>query len=151
MTYGAVVPLPPDEAFDFVSDPANWPSFIESMESAERLEGWGTPGGRARMVTRVSGRRLTTELELVEWERPTRFRYIGHNESRADMDNSRVFEAVPEGTRLTGTTTAHARPGLAMLVDLVAAVALRRMLHRAMKELPTQALKWKQSRGMINP
>lgn len=40
--YGGVVPLPPDEAFDFVFNPAHWPRFFNSLESAEALEGQST-------------------------------------------------------------------------------------------------------------
>ena len=142
ITYGALIPLPVDEAFDFVTDPANWPTFVP-MESAQALEGWGAPGGKARMVTRFLGRDVTTDLELLEWSRPNKFRYIGRNEG-PDMDNSRVFEAVPGGTRLTATTTVHRGPGLSALVALV---AIRRLMRRGMKELPAQAVKWEQGRA----
>lgn len=101
----------------------------------------------AQMATRMLGRTVTTDLELVGWNRPNEFRYIGHNEDRPDMDNRRVFEAVPEGTRLTGTTVAHGRHGRAAFADLVSYVALRRMMRRAMKKLPAQALKWEQSKA----
>ena len=40
ISYGTVLPIPVDEAFEFVSEPANWPLFFESVRSAERQEGW---------------------------------------------------------------------------------------------------------------
>jgi hypothetical protein len=145
-TYGALIPLPIDEAFEFVSTPANWPTFVDSLERAEAREGWGSPGGKARMATTMLGRTVITDLELIGWDPPHEFRYIGHNEGRPDMDNRRVFEVVPEGTRLTGTTTAPGRGGRAALGDLVSYLALRRMMRRAMAELPAQALKWDRAR-----
>lgn len=146
LTYGALIPLPIEEAFDFVSTPANWPTFLTSLESAEAGAGWGAPGGKARMVGTFLGRTVTTDLELVAWDRPYEFRYIGRGEGRPDMDNRRVFEAVPEGTRLTGTTIAHPRSAFTAPVDLVSYVALRRMMHRGMKALPGQAVRWQQHR-----
>lgn len=138
ITYSAVVPAPVEEAFDFVSNPANWPTFFRQMTSAEVLEGWGHPGGTARMVNRVLGQEVVTDVELVEWNPPHGFRYVGHNRGRAQTDNRRVFEAVPGGTRLTGTTTAQVGAGLAGLLDRVTLVAARRVFDRAMKRLPLQ-------------
>ena len=34
IAYGAVIPLPPDAAFAFVSDPTTWPLFFDTPESA---------------------------------------------------------------------------------------------------------------------
>ena len=138
ITYGAVVPTSVEEAFDFVSNPANWPTYFQQMKSAEVLDGWGRAGGTARMVNRILGQEVVTDLSLVEWDPPHSFRYIGHNRGRADTDNSRVFEAVPGGTRLTGTTTAQVGPGLAGLLDRVTLLAARRVFNRAMKRLPSQ-------------
>ena len=91
ITYGAVLPLPPEQAFDFVSDSTKWPTFFESMESAEALQGWGSPGGKARMVSKFLGRSVVSELELVEWDRPHRFRYTALTAGRPDMDNVRIL------------------------------------------------------------
>ena len=141
ITYGAVLPLPPEQAFDFVSDPASWPTFFESMESAEALQGWGSPGGKARMVSKFLGRSLVSELELVEWDRPHGFRYTARTPGRPDMDNVRTFDAVPGGTRLSGTTSAKARRAVGGVSDLISGLALHRVFKRAMKELPGEAIK----------
>ena len=55
ISYGAVVPLPPDEAFAFVSEPTTWPTFFESMRSVEKGDDWGAVGGHARMTKRIPG------------------------------------------------------------------------------------------------
>lgn len=138
ITYRAVLPTTADEAFDFVSSPASWPSFFRHMESAEALEGWGAVGGRAHMANRILGQEVATDLVLVEWDRPRSFRYVGHNRGRPDTENLRVFEALPGGTRLTGTTTAEARPGFPGLVDRLTFLVVRSMFRRAMKRLPAQ-------------
>jgi hypothetical protein len=136
--YGAILPVSAEEAFDFVSSPASWPSFFRQMDSADAREGWGEVGGRASMVNRILGQEIVTDLVLVEWDRPRSFRYVGHNRGRPDTENHRVFDPVPGGTRLTGTTTVEATPGLRGLVDRITVLAVRRTFRRAMKRLPTQ-------------
>lgn len=139
ITFGALIPLPIDDAFDFVSNPANWPTFFASCTAAEALEGWGREGGRARMKSTVLGRELTSEVVLLEWDRPRRFRYVMHTTGRADTDNVRVFVAVPGGTQFTGTTMARARRGLNGVVDALTMLGLRRILVRGMRALPGRA------------
>ncbi len=137
ISFGTVLPIPRDEAFEFVSEPANWPLFFESIRSAERQEGWGKVGGRAQVVTRFPGRVVTSEFELTEWDPPRRFRYISRQRSLPDLDNDRVFEPAGTGTRLRFvTTTVEARPGARALVDRLYARVLLRTYHRAMARLP---------------
>jgi Polyketide cyclase / dehydrase and lipid transport len=136
ISYGTVLPIPVDEAFEFASEPANWPLFFESMRSAERQEGWGKVGGRAQVVTRFLGRVVTSELELTEWDPPRSFRYIMHQQGRPALDNNRIFEPAGTGTRLRFTTTAEARPGAMALVDWLYRRALLRMYRRAMARMP---------------
>lgn len=138
--FAAVIPLPPEEAFDFVANPANWPRFIASCRSAEALDGWGAPGGRAVMHTTLFGRELVNDLELLEWDRPHRFRYVMHTAGRADTDNVRLFSpASGGGTSFEGINTARPRPGLRGLVDVLSLLGLRQIMRRAMRRLPERA------------
>jgi Polyketide cyclase / dehydrase and lipid transport len=137
--YGAVVPLPPDEAFAFVSDPTTWPRFFDTLESAEPLDEWGTVGGRGRMTTRFLGSSVTSELELTEWDPPRIFRYTARQAGRPDLDNLRVFTPVGTGTQLRGSTTIRPRPGLRGLMDRVTLQVLARVYGKAMRRLPTVA------------
>ncbi len=136
MSFGAVLPVPQDEAFGFVSDPVNWPLFFSSMRSAQRQEGWGKVGGRAQLVTRFPGRVVTSEIELTEWDPPRRFRYISRQRGSPDLDNDRVFEPAGTGTRLRCVTTVEARPGARALADWLYARVLLRAYDRAMARLP---------------
>ena len=136
ISYGTVLPVPGDEAFEFVSEPANWPLFFGSMRSAERQEGWGQVGGRAQVVTRFAGRVVTSEVELTGWDPPRSFRYIMRQRGLPDLDNDRVFEPAGTGTRLRSVTTVEARPGAMALVDRLYARVLLRKYHRAMARLP---------------
>lgn len=137
ITYGARLPVGIEDAFAFVSDPANWPTFIEPVDSAEPGPDWGTVGGTARIVSRFLGRRTVSEVELTEWEPPTRFRYTMRTEGNPTMDNLRVFEERAEGTRLEGTTEATRRPGIGGLADWVRLRAFHRVMSQTMRTLPT--------------
>jgi hypothetical protein len=136
ISYTAVLPVRLDDAFSFVSNPTNWPSFFQDMQSAEVLDGWGAVGGTARMTNKLLGRTVISHLTLTEWEAPSRFRYRASQEARPAVDNLRVFEDIDGGTRLRGTTTITPRQGLAGLSDRVALRILARTYARAMTRLP---------------
>jgi uncharacterized protein YndB with AHSA1/START domain len=133
--YEAVLPVTPDRAFEFVSDPSNWPVFFDAVQSAEAPTGWGRPGGRGRMVTKFLGRTVESDLEVTEWDPPRTFRYTARQRGRPDLDNRRVFDEVAQGTRLTGTTRIPARRGLHGLVDRMSLRILHRAYRRAMTRL----------------
>lgn len=139
VTYEAVVPLPVDEAFAFVADPLNWPSFFSKMRDSGRHENWESVGGRAHMTNSFVGRTITSALEMTVWDPPHEFRYIARQPGARPLDNRRVFEPVPGGTRLRGTTEIELRPGLPGLLDRVQARALRRTYATAMARLPEAA------------
>ncbi len=139
ISYGAVVPLPPTEAFAFVSDPGNWHLFFDSVRSAEADADWGDVGGHARMTNAMLGRTIESELELTVWDPPREFRYTARQPGRPDLDNRRVFVPLPDGTRLQGTTESQPRGGLAGLTDQMLGQALQRMYDKAMAKLPQVA------------
>ena len=102
ISYTAVLPVPLDDAFSFVSNPNNWPSFFQDMQSAEVLDGVGsrwwhgtddqqaprTHGDVAPHAHRVGG---TISIP-----------YQVGQEARPDVDNLRIFEEVEGGTRSAG-------------------------------------------------
>lgn len=139
LSYGAVVPLPPDQAYAFVADPLSWPSFVSSLRDTTRDDHWGGVGSRGQMTNVVLGRPITSEIEVTVWDPPHEFRYFSRQPGTPPLDNRRVFEPVPEGTRLRGTTEVTPRPGLAGLVDRARLLALRRIFAAAMTELPAAA------------
>lgn len=143
ISYGAVLPLPPDDAFDFVADPVNWPLFFPGVRSVDKDENWGRVGGHARLTSAVLGRSLTMDIELTEWDPPRSFRYTvsqGRNNPRND-DNRRTFQPLPDGTRLTGTTEIPARNGPLGLLDRLQMLLVRRLFTAAMARLPAAATK----------
>ena len=140
ISYGAVLPLPPEEAFAFVADPVNWPLFVPSVRSVNKDEDWGQVGGHAHLTSVVFGRFVTMDLELTEWNPPRSFRYtVSQGGKPGNDDNRRTFEQVAGRTRLTGTTEIPARPGLAGLLDRLQMWVVRRVFTAGMARLPAAA------------
>jgi glyoxylase-like metal-dependent hydrolase (beta-lactamase superfamily II) len=137
--YGAVLPLPLEAAFAFVSDPTNWASFFDTVQHAEADPDWGQPGGHARMTNRILGRTETSELELTEWEPPHRFSYLARQPNAPTLHNRRQLTARPEGAELHGTTELVLRPGIAGVADRTQLRVLERMYRTAMGRLPEVA------------
>ena len=138
--YGAVLPLPPQEAFAFVADPVNWPLFFPGVRCVAKDDDWGRVGGHARLTTVVLGRSQTMDLELTEWDPPRAFRYtVSQGGKPGNDDNRRTFQPVAGGTRLTGTTEIPARRGPAGLLDRLQMVLVRRVFATAMARLPAAA------------
>ena len=140
ISYGAVLPLPPEEAFAFVADPVNWPLFVPSVRSVQKDDDWGQVGGHAHLTSVVFGRSVTMDLELREWDPPRSFRYrVSQGGEPGNDDNRRTFEPVAGGTRLTGTTEIPARPGLARLLDRLQMLVVRGVFTAGMARLPAVA------------
>jgi glyoxylase-like metal-dependent hydrolase (beta-lactamase superfamily II) len=140
ISYGAVIPLPSNEAFAFVTDPENWQLFFSTIRAVEKGTDWEGVGGRASMTHEVLGRTFTSELEMTVWDPPHEFRYLARQPGAPVFDNRRVFEPVAGGTRMRGTSEAAARAGVTGLIDRTRARALRRMYDEAMVRLPDAAL-----------
>lgn len=140
ITYHAVLPLPPDEAFAFVADPLNWPLFFPGVRSVDKDVDWGHLGGHARLTSVILGRSLTMSLELTEWDPPVAFRYtVSQGDAPGNDDNRRIFRPVPGGTQLTGTTEIPTRRGAAGLLDRIQMVRARAVFAKAMSRLPAAA------------
>jgi hypothetical protein len=105
------------------------------MRSAEADGDWGRPGGHAQMTNRFLGRTVRSELEITAWNAPSEFRYAATAPGQPAMDNRRVFTAVPDGTRLTGTTVlVGANPR--RLSHRIRLATIRRVYRKAMARPP---------------
>jgi hypothetical protein len=140
ISYGAVIPLPPEAAFTFVADPVHCPLFVPSVRSVHKDDDWGQVGGHAHLTSVVLGRSVTMDLQLTEWDPPRSFRYtVFQGGKPGNDDNRRTFEPVASGTRLTGTTEIPARRGLAGLLDRLQMRVVRRVFTAGMARLPAVA------------
>lgn len=136
LSYGAILPIPPSDAFAFVADPPNWPMFFDGIRSSRKDDDWDAIGGHAHMTTAFLGRNVESHLEITAWDPPREFRYVARQAGGPDLDNRRVFEPVPGGTRLDGTTQVLPRGGALSLVDRGQILVLRRVYAKAMSRLP---------------
>lgn len=140
ITYGAVLPLPPEEAFAFMADPLNWPRFSPGVRTVDKDDDWGHVGGHARLTNVILGRTLTMTLELTEWDPPKAFRYtVSQGDAPGNDDNRRTFQPVAGGTRLAGTTEIPTRRGAAGLLDRLQMALVRAVFATAMSRLPSAA------------
>lgn len=139
LTYSAVMPLRPDQAFAFLTNPLNWPSFFSAMRTAGKDADWESVGGRACMTNSFLGRTVTSEMEMTVWDPPHEFRYLTRQMGAPTLDSRRVLEPVPSGTRVHGVTEMTRRRGMPGLLDRVQQRALRRTYAAAMARLPEAA------------
>src|ERR1700716_2304337 len=94
----AVRPL---DAFAVVTDLANWPEMIRSIDVVELL----TPGPlrlgtRLRIRRTVFGHETTEEMEIVEIDRPRRLRLAGQSRD-LHYERDHIIDAMKTGSRLT--------------------------------------------------
>ncbi len=139
ITYGALVPLPPDQACAFVADPLRWPAFFGAMRDATKDDDWPAVGARARSTNVVLGRTFTSELEMTMWDPPREFRYVAVQAGAPPLTNRRVLEVAEGGTLLRASTEMTPRAGVKGLLDRVQAMAVQRMFVAAMLRLPDAA------------
>jgi carbon monoxide dehydrogenase subunit G len=136
--FDGVLPIPRAEVFDFLSDARNWPAVLPGVQTVDHVEGWGAPGGRCRLTIRLLGRGRTLDCEMLESERPNRFRYVAHEEGHPDAHNDCRFVEEAGGTRVQISARQDARRSLFGLYDrFVAPWALQRLLNRQMVSVTT--------------
>ena len=140
ISYEAVLPLPPVDAFSFVADPENWSLFLPSVRSASKEPDWGRLGGHAHLTNKVLGRSFPMDLELTEWDPPRSFRYtVSQGGKPGNDDNRRSFEPVPGGTRLTGSTEIPTRAGVLGILGRLQMLLVAHVFAKAMARLPDAA------------
>lgn len=62
---------PPEDVFDFMTDPANTPSWLPSVQVLEQISpGPLTVGAKLREVRRLGGTESEAELQVTKFQRP---------------------------------------------------------------------------------
>ena len=115
--------------------------------AGERWRDVASGAGRATMTNVIAGRTFTSELEMTVWDPPREFRYLARQPGAPALDNRRVFEPAPSGTRMRGTTEGALRAGVQGLADRVRLQALRKNYADVMARLPDAALAAHRSKG----
>ena len=94
---------PPQEVFDFMSDPANLPRWNSVIQSAEwTTRGEPGVGSTARLRARVLGSRKEVLWEFVAWDPPRRYSYAMRQRffPMAGLETVMTFEPEGRGTRV---------------------------------------------------
>jgi carbon monoxide dehydrogenase subunit G len=94
---------PPQEVFNFVSDPANSMKYISGTQSSEwTSNGPVGVGSTWKTVTRFLGRDIEAELEITDWQPPTQNSYKAIS-GPVPFEMTVKAEPQGEGTLLTQT------------------------------------------------
>jgi hypothetical protein len=122
-------------AFDYITNPRNWPEFWPDLVDIPELEQttWQEPGDTARLQMRLAGRVRDLHMTLDERSRPALVRYHSTQQGVPDAVHERHFEPAAEGFNYRLVVSFEPRAGLAGLLDrtlirFAAGRALRRTL-----------------------
>jgi len=116
-----VIAVPPEVVFRFISDPANdrlWRSHL--LASHGTVQG---TGGRVTQTYSYQGRTQTVDLEVSEYEPPTRLSFRTTGRFRARF----AFQCLPEGdgTRVSFSASSVLTGPAALLEGRIAAEATK--------------------------
>ena len=133
-------------AFDYITDPTNWPSFWPDLVDIPDLDGtsWKTPGDTARLRMRLAGRITDLHMTLDRLDRPALVLYHTSQQRLPAAAHERHFEPADGGFAYRLVVSFDPRSGPAGLFDrtlvrLAAARALRRTLDNLEQQLPPAA------------
>jgi uncharacterized protein YndB with AHSA1/START domain len=131
-----------EAAFDYITDPTNWPQFWPDLVDIPDLgrAKWQEPGDTMRLRMRLAGRLTDVHMTLDHLERPEVVRYHSAQKGLPDATHERYFEPAPEGFTYRLVVAFAPRAGPAGLLDRTlfrygATRALRRTIDNLAQEL----------------
>ena len=135
------LPIPPEEAFDYLADFSHAESWDPGVVEAKALTRWAPRlGSRFRVVAGFLGRRIPLEYRISAFERPRRLVFAGGDDTLRSVDEL-TFSPRGQGTRVTYEATLELRglracfdPALDVafqLIGRVAAAGLRKHFRDA--------------------
>lgn len=128
------LPLPVEEAFDYLADFSRTAEWDPGVAHAERLtEGAIGLGSRFRVRVSVLGSTIPLDYEITEYERPTRLVLSGGNDSMRSIDE---ITFVPRGAGSRVTYEARLElTGVRQLADPFLNLAFQRIGQVAVRGL----------------
>jgi dehydrogenase/reductase SDR family protein 12 len=131
------LPIPIEEAFDYLADFSRTAEWDPGVAEAERLTpGTVKLGSRFRVSVSFLGRRLPLEYRITEFNRPSRLVLTGGDDSLRSVDEI-TFVSRPSGTRVTCEARLEltgirrvADPILDLLFQRVGSLAVRGLRER---------------------
>ena len=111
------LPVPPEEAFDYLADFRHAEAWDPGVVEAQRLtEGDPRLGSRFRVVASFLGRRIPLEYRISAFERPQRIVFAGGDDSMLSVDEI-TFAPHAGGTRVTYEARLELRGVASALLD----------------------------------
>jgi hypothetical protein len=114
-------PVSVSDAFAYITDLKNWPEYwpefirIENPSEAK----FANPGDKVTVVIRLLNREYDMHIEVQEFEKDARVRYISRHHGQPDAHHERQFRAVGAGCEFRAVIAYEPRRGLAGLFDRV--------------------------------
>jgi uncharacterized protein YndB with AHSA1/START domain len=133
-----IYPVDREVAFDYITNPRNWPAFWPDLVDIPDLERttWEKPGDTARLRMRLAGRSTELHMTLDELSRPALVRYRSVQQGVPDAAHERHFTPADDGFEYRLVVVFEPRPGLAGLFDrTVVRWAAARALGRTLDNL----------------
>jgi uncharacterized protein YndB with AHSA1/START domain len=129
-----IIQRPIEEVFAYIGDQTNTPHWQAGLVEVRRTtEGPIGVGTKHTFVRTFMGRRMEADNEYIAFE-PNRRIAFKTTSGPVRVEASYVFEAVPEGTRVTSTVEMDASGFLSLAEPLIAA-GLRREMKAAIPVL----------------
>jgi|GEM_PF-1274812 Polyketide cyclase / dehydrase and lipid transport len=133
--------VPLGDAFEFITQLANWPAYWPGLVRIDAGSRWSEPGDEARIVIELLGREVTLTMTLRRLERNRLVEYESRQQGLPDARHERRFDAEGDGFRYRLAVEYEPRAGLRGLYDRFVVRrgvdrALRRTLANLDRELP---------------
>ncbi len=126
------------EAFAYITDMKNWPEYWPDFIRIEtpQAQGWSRPGDKVTVEVRLLQRARALNMELEEFQKDARVRYVSRQRGLPDVRHERQFDATLEGCAYRMVVEYEPRPGLTGLFDrLFVKRSIERAMRRAVQNL----------------
>ena len=137
-------PVDREVAFDYITNPRNWPEFWPDLVDIPDLgrARWQKPGDTMRLRMRLAGRLTDVHMTLDQLERPALVRYHTTQQGMPNATHQRYFEPAAGGFTYRLVISFEPRAGPTGLLDrtlfrYAAARALRRTIDNLAEQLRT--------------
>ena len=128
------LPIPIDEAFDYLADFSRTAEWDPGVEEAHRLtKGKVRLGSRFNVIVSFFGQRFPLEYEITEFDRPSRLVLNGGDSSVTSVDEITFVER-PGGTRVTYEARIDL-VGIRRIADPIVDVLMQRVGRLAVRGL----------------
>ncbi|MFG1608614.1 SRPBCC family protein [Actinoplanes sp. NPDC049265] len=130
-------PMAAAPAFDYITDPVNWPDYWPDLIEVETPgASWSRAGDQMRLRLMFAGRPTAMRMTMETVVRPEVVIYDSAQAGLPAMRHERYFEARDSGLHYRIAVAYEPRPGLSGLLDrTLVRAGVRRVLNRTLDNL----------------